>query len=55
MMTIKFMLNQLLISLGVGTGASFTLLSESTYSPLKLKFTDILLSLQKSNLTLSSV
>ncbi len=55
MLTVKFMLNQLPISLGVDTGASVTLLSESTYSTLKLKFPDIPLQLKKSNLTLSSV
>ncbi len=55
MLTIKFMLNQLPIALGVDTGASVTLLSESAYSTLKLKFPDILLELQKSNITLSSV
>ncbi len=54
MLTVKFMLNQLPISLGVDTGASVTLLSESAYSTLKLKFPDIPLNLQKSNLTLSS-
>ncbi len=49
------MLNQLPISLGVDTGASVTLLSESVYSTLKLKFPDIPLDMKKSNLTLSSV
>ncbi len=49
------MLNQLHISLGVDTGASVTLLSESAYSTLKLKFPDIPLKLQKTSITLSSV
>ncbi len=43
------------ISLGVDTGASVTLLSESAYSTLKLKFLDIPLDIKKSNLTFSSV
>ncbi len=55
MLTVKIMLNQLPISLGVDTGASVTLLSESAYSTLKLKFPDIPLQLKKSNLILSSV
>ncbi len=55
MLAVKFMLNQLSISLGVDTGASVTLLSESAYSSLKLKFPDIPLQLKKSDLTLSSV
>ncbi len=55
MLTVKFMLNQWYISLGVDTGASVTLLSESAYSTLKLRFPDIPLELEKSNFTLSSV
>ncbi len=55
MLTVKFMLNQLPISLGVDTGASVTLLSKSTYSTSKLKFPDIPLTIKKSNLTLSRV
>ncbi len=55
MLTVKVMLNQLPISLGIDTGAAVTLLSESVYSTLKLKFPDITLELQKSNVTLSSV
>ncbi len=55
MLTAKFMLNQLTISAGVDTGASLAFLSESAYSSLKLKFPDIPLELQKSNITLSSV
>ncbi len=55
MLTVKFMLNQLPISLGVDTGAPVTLLSESAYSTLKVKFPDIPLELQKSNITLFNV
>ena len=55
MLTVKFMLQQLPISLGVDTGASVTLLSESAYSILKVKLPNLPLELQHSNVTLSSV
>ncbi len=55
MLTVKFLLHELLFSLGIDTGASVTLLSESAYSTLKLKFANLPLELQKSNVTLSSV
>ncbi len=55
MLAVKFMLNQLPISLGVNTGAFVTLLSESAYSTLKLKFPDTSLELQKSNIALCNV
>ncbi len=55
MLTVTFLLHNLLISLGIDTGASVTLLSERAYSTLKLKFPDLPLELQKSNVTLSSV
>ncbi len=55
MLTVKFLLNQLPISLGVDTGTSVTLLSESAYSTLKLKLLDIPLDLQKSSIAPSSV
>ncbi len=43
------------LSLGVDTGASVTLLSESAFSALKIKLHNILLTLQSSKVTLSSV
>ncbi len=55
MITIRFMLNNVPISLGVDTGAYVTLLSQSAYSALKAKFPNLPLQLQKSNVTLSSV
>ncbi len=55
MLTVKFMLENVPISLGVDTGASVTLLSESAYSALKAKFPNLPLQLQKSNVKLSSV
>ncbi len=55
MLTVTFLLPKLIISLGIDTGASVTLLSESAYSTFKLKFPDLPFELQKSNVTLSSV
>ena len=55
MLTVKFMLHHLPISLGVDTGASVTLLSESAYSILKLKLPNLPLNLQPSHVTLSSI
>ncbi len=55
MLTVKFMVNQSPIPLGVDMGSSVTLLSESAYSTLKLKFPDIHIEMQKSNITLSCV
>ncbi len=52
MLTVKFLLHELPISLGIDTGDSVTLLSESAYSSLKPKFPDLPLKLQKSNVTL---
>ncbi len=55
MLTVKFMLKNIPISLGVDKGASVTLLSQSDYSALKSKFPNLPLQLQKPNITLSSV
>ncbi len=49
------MLENVPISLGVDTGASVTLLSQSAYFALKAKFPNLPLQLQKSNVTLSSL
>ncbi len=55
MLNVTLLLHKLLISLGIDTGAFATLLSESAYSTLKLKFPDLPLELQKYNVILSSV
>ncbi len=54
-LTVKIMLENVSISLGVDTGASVTLLCQSAYSALEAKFPNFPLQLQKSNVTLSSV
>ena len=55
MLTVKFMLQNLPISLGVDTGASLSILSERAYSILKLKVPHLPLALQQSHATLSSI
>ncbi len=55
MPTIKFMFENVSISLGVDKGVSVTLLGQSAYSALKVKIPNLPLQLQKSNVILSSV
>ncbi len=55
MMSFQCQTHPVSLSLGVDTGASVTLLSESAFSALKIKLLNIPLTLQSSKVNLSSV